>query len=130
MQTFIHNCLMALHSLFANKQSRKKGKNFIGKQTNQLTKHKCFFKEKGNFHIYGILRMVSENVGFYGILSIIWEIWDLGKLIIPNFARGNSSLCRNQDHDSATTPLQPRSENLHQRRPSATEPPHATASTT
>ena len=51
---------------------------------------------------------------------------------IPDFECGNSSLCRNQDHDSVTTPLQPRSENLHQRRPSATEPPHAiwTASTT
>ena len=27
--------------------------------------------------------MVSENVGNYGILRIIWEIWDLGKLIFP-----------------------------------------------
>ena len=32
--------------------------------------------------------MVSENVGFYGILSIIWEIWDLGK-IEPETKCGN-----------------------------------------
>ena len=54
--------------------------------------------------------MICKNMGFYGILIFLWEIWDLGKLIIPNFARGNSSLCRNPrsrlyNHASATTLL-------------------------